>query len=173
MPNYLKTFNYKASFDILPCKTNFVEFGLDIDSRCNFCKLHADTAPHMFSNCPTIKHIWVKMDEIMRWLHFKFTFIESRKNSNFNLTGGDIVKEEEKLVIYLNTVVNYKIWKFNLKIQYDKIEYNQKQFFSSLCRTIDGRRKMQLSDRMKHSKKIQGIDRLYDAVKGIHARLVG
>jgi len=32
---------------------------------------------------------------------------------------------------------------------------------------------MQLSDRMKHSKKIQGIEGLYAAVKGIHARLVG
>ena len=51
LPNYLKTFNYRASVDILPCKTKFVEFGLDTDSRCNFCQLHPDTIPYVFCNC--------------------------------------------------------------------------------------------------------------------------
>ena len=50
LPNYLKTFNYRAAKDILPFKTKFVDFNLDNDSRCNFCNLHGDTAFHMFSN---------------------------------------------------------------------------------------------------------------------------
>ena len=51
-PNYIKTFNFKASVDILPCKTKFVDFGLDTDSRCNFCDFHADTVQHIFCHCP-------------------------------------------------------------------------------------------------------------------------
>ena len=36
LPNYLKTFNYRAAKDILPFKTKFVDFNFDNDSRCNF-----------------------------------------------------------------------------------------------------------------------------------------
>ena len=85
LPNYLKTFNYKASVEILPCKTKFVEFGLDTDSRCNFCQLHPDTIPHMFCNCSVLLPIWKILDEIMKSLKFTFCFTHSREVCNYDL----------------------------------------------------------------------------------------
>ena len=173
LPNYLKTFNYKASIDILPCKTKFVEFGLDTDSRCNFCQLHPDTIPHILCNCPVLLPIWGTLDQILKLLNFTFSFTDSRGICNYDLIGSRIKKDEEILVIYLNTIVNHKIWKFSMKIQYEEFSFDQTKFFSSLIKTIEGRKNIESSDRMKQCQKIIGLDRLSIAVKQICARRVG
>ena len=173
LPNYLKTFNFKANFEILPCKTKFVEFGLDTDSRCNFCLLHADTIPHLFSSCAVLKPIWNVLDEIMKALNFDFSYQDSRKVCNYSLVGSKLKKNEENLVIYLNTITNHKIWKFNMKIQYEKIDFDTKLFFKSLISTIEGRRKMETSDRMKQAQKIPRLEDLSTATKQILSRVGG
>ena len=76
-------------------------------------------------------------------------------------------------MIYLNTVANYKIWKLNLKIQHENFEFNHKKYFQSRIRTIEGRRKMQDIDYMKHSKKVSDIDALASAVKQVYGRMIG
>ena len=173
LPNYLKTFNYKASVDILPCKTKFVEFGLDTDSRCNYCKLHPDTVLHMFCNCSVLLPIWNVLDQILKSLNFNFCFTESRKWCSYDLTRSQIKKDEEVLVIYLNTIVNYKIWKFNMKIQYEGFVFTPTKFISSLVKTIEGRKLMESSGRMKQCQKIAGIDKLSIAVKNAYTAVVG
>ena len=104
------------------------------------------------------------MDQILKSLNFTFSFAQSRGVCNYDLIGSQIKKEEEVLVIYLNSIVNHKIWKFNMGIQYDECIFTQKKFFSSLVKTIDGRKRMEQSDRMKQCQKIVGIDKLSDAV---------
>ena len=39
LPNYLKSFNYKTHFDLLPVKSKFMHYGLDNDSRCRVHKI--------------------------------------------------------------------------------------------------------------------------------------
>ena len=173
LPNYLKTFNYKASVDILPCKTKFVEFALDTDSRCNYCRLYPDTVPHIFCNCSVLVPIWNILDQILKSMNFTFCFTESRKWGKYDLKSSQIKKDEEVLVIYLNTIVNYKIWKFSMKIQYEGFIFTPKKFFNSLVKTIEGRKLMELSDRMKRCQKIPEIDRLSIAVKNAYATVVG
>ena len=48
LPNYLKTFVYRMSNCILPMKCNYTDFGLDNDSRCEFCNLNYETNYHVF-----------------------------------------------------------------------------------------------------------------------------
>ena len=167
LPNYLKTFNYKARTEILPFKTNFVEFGLDTDSRCNFCKLHADTATHMFCHCLILKLIWIFLDLIMQKMNFKFCFTEGRKSSNLDLISTRLEKKEQILVIYLNSIVNFKIWKINMKIQHEKMNFDEKKIFQSLIKTIGGRKNMELSERLKQCKKIPDISALDTAIKHV------
>ena len=99
--------------------------------------------------------------------------MESRKVCNYNLIGSRIKKSEEVLVIYLNTIANHKIWKFSMKIQYENFVFDHKQFFKSLIKTIEGRKNMELSDRMRHSQKITRLDDLSVAVKQVVAREFG
>ena len=165
LPNYLKTFNYKLCAEILPCKTNFVEFGLDTDSRCNFCQLHPDTVPHIFSNCKKISPIWEFLDVIMKKLNFRFSFITSRRVCDYDLVNRKLKKDEEAIVLYLNTITNHKIWKYSRKIQFEEWVFNMKEFVSSLIKTIESRKRVEELDKIKHCQKIKDIDALSTATK--------
>ena len=172
LPNYLRTFNYKASIDILPVKTKFVEFGLDTDSRCNFCKLHPDTVFHMFNNCTVLLPIWVFLDKVMYLMSFSFSFSEARKMCAYDLLNTNLKEDEKVLVIYLNTITNHKIWQFSMKIQYEGYIFDLRKFISSLVKTIDGRKKVESSGRIKHCQKIDKIEMLSRVVKIACASLV-
>ena len=60
-----------------------------------------------------------------------------------------------------------------MKIQYEGFIFTPKKFFNSLVKTIEGRKLMELSDRMKQCQKIPEIDRLSIAVKNAYATVVG
>ena len=165
LPNYLKTFNYKISVDILPCKTKFVEFGLDTDSRCNFCQLHPDTVPHVFSNCYKLLPIWSFLDKIMKELNFSFSFKASREKCDYDLVNAKLRKNEEVVVLYLNTIANHKIWKFSRKIQFENWRFNLKDFIRSLKKTIDSRKQVEDLNRLKHCQRIEAIHALSNAAK--------
>ena len=60
-----------------------------------------------------------------------------------------------------------------MKIQYEKIDFDKKLFFKSLISTIEGRRKMETSDRMKQAQKIPRLDDLSTATKRILSRVGG
>ena len=165
LPNYLKTFNYKVCVDILPCKTKFVEFGLDTDSKCNFCQFHPDTVPHTFSNCCKLLPIWSFLDKIMKELHYSFSFRHAREKCDYDLVNAKLQKHEEVVVLYLNTITNHKIWKFSRKIQFEKWELNIKEFIFSLIKTIDSRKQIEGLNRLKHCQKIEAINALSDAAK--------
>ena len=161
----LKTFNYKLCVDILPCKTKFVEFGLDTDSKCNFCQLHPDTVPHIFSNCNTLLPVWVFLDKIMKNLNFSFSFVISRKKCNHDLVNIKLKKHEEVIVMYLNTIANHKIWKFSRKIQFEKWVFDIKEFVSSFIKTIESRRMVEDLNKIKHCQRIKAISALCTAAK--------
>jgi len=164
LPNYLKTFNYKLSMNILPCKTNFVDFGLDTDSRCNFCNIHPDTVPHMFSRCSVLSPIWRILDLALDALKVNFRFSQSRKHNDYDLRNS-VLNDHEDLIIYLNSIVNFKVWKVNLAIQYENAIFDSRSFFCSLIKTLEGRKRMQLSDQMKHCQKVGSLDILISFLK--------
>ena len=118
LPNYLKTFNFKLSKKILPCKTNFVEFGLDTNSRCNFCFLHPDTVPHVFSQCLVLAPIWRILDLGLKQLNIDFCFTTSRQIYDYDLRNS-VLKTQENFIIYLNTVTNY-MW-YSIRMQKTEI----------------------------------------------------
>ena len=60
-----------------------------------------------------------------------------------------------------------------MKIQYEKIDFDTKLFFKSLISTIEGRRKMETSDRMKQAQKIPRLEDLSTATKQILSRVGG
>ena len=98
-PNYLKTFNYKLSVDILPCKIKFVDFALDTDSKCNFCNINADSLYHVFSHCTAIKFLWEALDRVLSLMgfHFRFVIISSCKRMAYGYS-----KEISNNLLYEN-----------------------------------------------------------------------
>ena len=162
LPNYLKTFNYKVCYDLLPFKTKFVEFQLDTDSRCNFCNLHPDTHPHVFARCQVLIDIWKFLDKILEFMKFKYSFVKRREMYDYCLVG-TIPKGEELPVIYLNSLVNYKIWNVSRKIQNEKCIFDLKTFKTSIMKSLRARKSVENNDRVKHCQKIDCIEELCQA----------
>ena len=154
----------KLSKKILPCKTNFVEFGLDTVSRCNFCFLHPDTVPHVFSQCLVLAPIWRILDLGLKQLNIDFCFTTSRQIYDYDLRNS-VLKTQENFIIYLNTVTNHKIWKMSMAIQYDGVSFDTKRFFCSLIKTLEGRKRMELSDKMKYCQKVGNLEKLISFLK--------
>ena len=148
----------------MPCKTNFVEFGLDTNSRCNFCSLHPDTVPHVFSQCMVISPIWKILDLALKKLNIDFSFSTSRQIYDYGLRNTVLINHEN-FIIYLNTVTNYKIWKINLAIQYEGAMFDTKAFFSSLIKTLEGRKRMESSDKMRYCQKVGNLEQLISFLK--------
>ncbi len=166
-PNYLKTFNYKLSVDILPCKTKYVDFGLDTDSRCNFCSVHADTSLYLFSQCSVLRFVWELLDQVMITLGFRFRFLNAKRSNFIDLRNIYISKNEKKVVMYLNSVCNFKIWSINQKVQHEELTFERKHLLSAMFRAICGRKAVEQSNRVLQCKKVGNLNRLLQAMKSI------
>lgn len=164
-PNYLKTFNYKLSVDLLPFKTKFIEFGLDTNSRCVFYSLHTDTSYHVFSQCLVLKFIWDTLDCVMQAIGFRFRFTKTKECGILDLLNVHIAKNEENIVMYLNSVCNQKIWGSCQKVIHDEIVFENKVLMSAIYKAVCGRSMMERGDRVVQCKKVENLDRLLEAIK--------
>ena len=129
-----------------------------------FRYLHPDTVPHVFSQCLVLAPIWRILDLALKHLNIDFSFFLSRQNHDYDLRNSTF-KTQENFIIYLNTVTNHKIWKTNLAVQYDGIPFDTKRFFCSLIRTLEGRKRMELSDKMKYCQKVGNLEQLISFLK--------
>ena len=85
-PTYLKTFNYKVCFDLLPVKNKFHQFCLDSDVRitCPFCNINIESTFHLFSKCHKLIKLWEILDETTK-VCFKGDCSYSFKNDRFKM----------------------------------------------------------------------------------------
>ena len=163
-PNYLKTFNFKLHYNLLPVKRLFVEFALDNDSRCNFCNLNPDTHSHLFSQCEKLKVLWRFLDEILILLNVAsedFSFTHARRMYDYDMVNTRFAKADEKFILYLNSVVNYNIWRYSKKIQYENVSFDESQLMRNVVRTLVARKN--IDDRLKTCSRIENLDNLCNA----------
>lgn len=103
-PNYMKSFNFKVYYNLLPVKRLFREYGLDNDSRCNFCNLNPDTHSHLFSQCKMLENVWKFIDEILGLINISpnvYSIMEKRKSYDYDIVNTRIkrcTKEQEKIL---------------------------------------------------------------------------
>ena len=64
LPSYLKSFNYKVHFNLLPLKSVFRDWQLDSDSCCYFCQVGYETVNHIFGTCEKLRGLWVILGEV-------------------------------------------------------------------------------------------------------------
>ena len=53
----------------------------------------------------------------------------------------------------------------SMAIQYDGVSFDTKRFFCSLIKTLEGRKRMELSDKMKYSQKVGNLEQLISFLK--------
>ena len=166
LPSYLQSFNYKLFKDILPVKTMFIEYGLDTDSRCYFCDIGPESIFHLFGTCEKLKVIWDFLKEM--WFLFAnqhFDFQLCKTNFQLNLTSIKGFGSFEKPLIYLNSIINYAIWKMRNEIRFKFENFDVEVLIRKVVRTIGARKK--LNPQLSPSFQIPHIDELFDSIVSV------
>ena len=104
LPNYLKTFNYRTVWNLLPFSS---ELG-----KCALCKQGQDSAVHLFAKCSITQQIWKSLYEIMNHITQKSSTFEILTPINFYFPLQYETHSEE--ISLLVTVTNYCIWRTRL-----------------------------------------------------------
>ena len=126
LPSYLQSFNYKLHNNLLPVNTLVREYALDNNSCCLFCNVGPEAILHMFGTCEKLRIVWkVASETVLSLTHKQFEFADIRRNFMLDLVCVNLGKDNkfEKLLIYINTIINYSIWK-----ERNDIKFNFKRF---------------------------------------------
>ena len=84
------------------------------------------------------------------------------KNFQIHLIAVKYSGTYEKSLIYLNSIVNYGIWKLRNDIRFKSETFNAKVLMRKLVRTIGARKR--LNPNLAPSFQIPHIDRLYESM---------
>ena len=169
-PNYLISFNYKVHFNLLPVKSKFQDFALDNESRCVFCNIGFETATHIFVKCTRLGILWDFLDEVMALMDINYRFSIKRKvqyqyelmNIRFTSSRGG---NELKLILYLNTIINYHIWKVRNDCVHNGEIFNYEKIVNKLIRSVGARKNLQNHfNSNQRSLKITRIEELFSSM---------
>ena len=105
LPNYLKTFNYRTVWNLLP-------FSYEL-GKCALCKQGQDSAVHLFTKCSITQQIWKFLHEILNHITQKSSTFEILTPINFYFPLQYETYSEE--IFLLVTVTNYCIWRTRLE----------------------------------------------------------
>ena len=161
-PNYLKTFNFKVHFDLLPVKGKFHQLSLDADEKitCPFCNINLEAAVHIFANCTKLKKLWNILDETIKVCfnnQCKYSFLDCRKKWEFSLADCRCHPKYENLILYINSVANFNIWKLRNQIFHENVSFDSDQLVNKVVSSIFARRSME-----SHLKTCSRVDFIQD-----------
>ena len=173
-PTYLKTFNYKVCFDLLPVKNKFHQFCLDSDVRitCPFCNINIESTFHLFSKCHKLIKLWEILDETTK-VCFKGDCSYSFKNDRFKMCHFSFVdsvyqKTYEDIILYINSVVNHNIWKTRNEIFHENKIYDLETLVNKITRTCRSRSSYEKnSDRLTSTSKVKFLTEYYVSLSSI------
>ena len=161
-PSYLKSFNYRLHFDLLPVKAKFQHFSLHSNSGCTFCSLHPETSVHLFAKCPSLYPLWDFLDDALNATFLnqcRYSFRDSRvRKYDYSLVNLKCKPEYERLLLYLNAIVNTNIWKWRNKIKHDNVQFDISHVKASFIRSLVSRKNIEKSDRLRHCHKVDYIE---------------
>ena len=163
-PEYIKTFNYKLYFNLLPLNLRFNEYRLDNESRCYFCKWGPENEWHVFGKCNCLRPLWDALDEVVKIaLDIPYSFVKNRTvTADFDLVNTLCPGQYECTIVYLNSIVNHKIYKMRNEIKYEGAVFNVNNLFRMIVRSITSRRSIE--SRLTELVKVPMIDELYRAL---------
>ena len=102
------------------------------------------------------------MHSQMAFTNQNFDFGGYRRNLEINLTSVNYSGVYEKALIYLNSIVNFGIWKMRNDIRYKFEVFNANTLMRKVVRTIGARNR--LNSKLAPSFQIPHIDQLFDAI---------
>ena len=145
LPSYLQSFNFKLHNNLLPVATLVKEYALDNNSCCLFCSIGPESIFHVFGTCEKIQIIWrIASETILSITQIPFDFADIRKNLMLDLVCVNLGKDNkfEKLLIYVNTIINQAIWKERNEIKFNFKRFDCSRIIQKVIRTAKARRRV-------------------------------
>ncbi|CAK8677938.1 unnamed protein product [Clavelina lepadiformis] len=119
LPSYLRTFNYRCVWNILPCHVNVGTY-LTQTPVAPFCKIGPNAPDHFFYKCKHITHQWRQVKNFVRTVlncdltPYPITDIGNlRINANLN-------EIQDKTLTEIITTTRHQIWKFRNSCLHEK-----------------------------------------------------
>ena len=105
LPNYLKTFNYRTVWNLLP-------FALCLQGK--------DSAVHLFAKCSTTKQVWKSIENVISSIIQNPLALDPFTVINFYLP--KTFENHSEQISFLLTVTNYCVWQIrNKQLNTDKL----------------------------------------------------
>jgi len=164
-PEYLKSFNYRLYNNMLPLNIKFASYALDTDSRCYFCQWGPENEWHVFGKCVKLKPLWKALDEVVRIaFNIHYSFLNNRTvTGDYDIVSTRCPKAFEDVIIYLNSIVNHKIYQFRNEIKYDSQTFDVELLFSKILRSVAARKRMETH--LTQTMNIEKITELYSTLQ--------
>ena len=141
-----------------------MSYALDTDSRCYFCGCGPENEWHLFGKCDKLKLLWNILDEVVKvGLEIDFSFVRKRTQfGEFDLVYNFCPGGAENVLVYLNTVVNHKIYKMRNEIKYNGEQFDIEGLYNKIVRSVAARKNIE--SRMTQTVQIDRINELYRAM---------
>ena len=167
-PSYLKTFNYKVCFDLLPVKNKFHQFCLDSSVRikCPLCNVNIESTFHLFAKCSKLIKLWEILDETTKVCfknECKYSFKRDRfQMCHFSFVSSRYQKSFEDIILYINSVVNYNIWKMRNKVFHENENFDLENLINMIVGTCRSRNNFEKNEeRLTSTKKVNFLTEYY------------
>ena len=105
LPNYLKTFNYRTVWNLLP-------FTSSLD-KCALCLQGKDSAVHLFAKCSITIQVWKNIEDVINSIIQNPLALDPFTAINFYLP--KTFENHSEQISFLLTVTNYCVWQTRKK----------------------------------------------------------
>ena len=98
---------------------------------------------HIFGSCEKLKLLWdIATGVIETITKVRFDFHNLRVNLMLDLVNVRLgnLKKYEKMLAYLNTIINYSIWKMRNEIKHESITFSMDRLVGKIIRSIRARK---------------------------------
>ena len=112
LPNYLKTFNYRIVWNLLPITSSL--------DKCALCLQGKDSAVYLFAKCSITKQVWKNIEDVINSIIQNPLALDPFTAFNFYLP--KTFENHSEQISFLLKVTNYCVWQTrNKQLNTDKL----------------------------------------------------
>ena len=127
LSNYLKTFNYKLTWNLLPVKLKPHIAAYHQTNMCSFCNFSEETVSHLFITCVKLNSVW----DFIIHLIFKLTGYTIPKMTSdfflffdFSFLSISHCQKQIDAIVFLLSITKHSIWTHRNQIVHEGIAIN-------------------------------------------------